>query len=65
MNLYFDCVNYMSENKEVKNDISDLSKEYKGDVSKVNQKVQNISETIRSQQIRYKRFDNYKRKWDL
>lgn len=61
-NLYNSCINEMSQAKEIKTNLQQVSKTYHNDVNSVNSKISNIAKDIRSEQIRYRKFDNYLRK---
>eukprot|EP00347_Sterkiella_histriomuscorum_P000931 403373976 len=60
--LYKDCIQEMNTNLSMKSVLKNAQNVYRNDVSNVNCQIADISKGIKSEQIKYKKFDNYARK---
>eukprot|EP00347_Sterkiella_histriomuscorum_P009317 403341667 len=60
--LYTDCIQEMNTNLSMKSVLKNAQNIYRNDVSNVNCQIADISKGIKSEQIKYKKFDNYAKK---
>ncbi|CDW80505.1 UNKNOWN [Stylonychia lemnae] len=60
--VYGDCISEMNSNQVIRGDLDYTKKHYIKDVKNFSENIMDISKNIKSEQIRYKRFNNYLRK---